>query len=392
MSRCLRLLSVLTQADETRHSHGLESFILKLILEQVFIMVDSLQNGEFFQTKSPASPIVWSLPERQVAFEKWLVSVAPQYGLRLHSLCSASSDASFRRYFRLHGDASTFIMMDAPPDQENVRPFIEMAHKIKAAGLNAPEVLVADEQQGFLLLTDLGSRLYLAALEQATPDEASGLMRQAIDALVQWQLCLSSQGLPEYDHALLHRELGLFPEWCVGREYGRQWSEAEWAVWQQVCDALVASALAQARVVVHRDYMPRNLMVATPSPGILDFQDAVKGPISYDVASLIRDAFFSWQEAQEIDIAVRYWQAARAAKLPVGPDFGEFWRALEWMGLQRHLKVLGIFCRLKHRDAKPKYSQDLPRFFGYAHKVATRYATLRPLCLLLEPLMQESNG
>ncbi|MFN9748230.1 MAG: aminoglycoside phosphotransferase family protein [Burkholderiales bacterium] len=375
------------------------------------------QEAESFQAQAALSPIVWAQPERQAAFDQWLASVAPQYGLRPDSLCSASSDASFRRYFRIHGDAVTFIIMDAPPPEENVRPFLDMAQKIKRAGLNAPEVLAADENQGFLLLTDLGSRLYLAALEQATPDEASMLMRQAIEALVQWQVRLSPQGLPDYNHALLHRELELFPEWCVGREYGRQWSAAEQAVWQQVCGALVASALAQATVVVHRDYMPRNLMVTSLSseacrvwgvesenqpqqgrflpgdtlPGILDFQDAVRGPISYDVASLIRDAFISWNEEQELDFAVRYWQAACAAQLPVGPDFGEFWRALEWMGLQRHLKVLGIFCRLKHRDAKPKYSQDLPRFFSYAHKVATRYATLRPLCLLLEPLMGESR-
>jgi hypothetical protein len=282
--------------------------------------------------------------------------------------------------------------MDAPPPQEDVRPFLRMARRIVEAGLNAPEVLAADEELGFLLLSDLGSRLYLAALEQGTPEESSVLMRQAIEALVQWQTSVSPEGLPEYDDALLRRELGLFPEWCVGREYGRQWTDAEQAIWQKVCDALVASALAQPKVVVHRDYMPRNLMLASPNPGILDFQDAVSGPISYDVASLIRDAFFSWEEEQELDIAVRYWQAARAAGLPVGEDFGEFWRALEWMGLQRHLKVLGIFCRLKHRDAKPKYSEDLPRFFRYAHKVASRYTTLRPLCLLLEPLMGETRS
>jgi hypothetical protein len=150
---------------------------------------------------------------------------------------------------------------------------------------------------------------------------------------------------------------------------------------------LVDSALAQPRVAVHRDWMPRNLMVAQPNPGILDFQDAVQGPIAYDVASLLRDAFISWEEEQEIDWAIRYWQAARKSGLPVRADFGEFWRDLEWIGLQRHLKVLGIFSRLKHRDGKPAYCEDLPRFFGYAHKVATRYSPLRPLARLLEPLM-----
>ena len=172
------------------------------------------------------------------------------------------------------------------------------------------------------------------------------------------------------------------------RECGVVWTADEQQTWQDACDALVASALAQPMVAVHRDYMPRNLMVtAENSPGILDFQDAVRGPVSYDLACLLRDAFLSWDEEFEIDLAVRYWEAARQAGLDLPDDFGEFWRQVEWMGLQRHLKVLGIFCRLKHRDAKPKYSEDLARFFNYAHKVAARYNVLRPLSRLLEPLM-----
>jgi aminoglycoside/choline kinase family phosphotransferase len=343
-------------------------------------------------TSTAAVPILWPQPERETAFHQWLGSVATPHGLRADTLRSASSDASFRRYFRIDGEGGSFIIMDAPPPQEDVRPFVNLALRISEAGLNAPRVLAKDEDQGFLLLSDLGSRLYLQTLEKAQPQEASGLMRDAIQALVQWQTRLSPEGLPAYDDALLRRELSLFPDWCVSREYGREWTADEQAIWQNVSDALVASALAQPTVVVHRDYMPRNLMLASPNPGILDFQDAVSGPITYDVASLIRDAFYSWEEPQELDIAVRYWQAARAAGLPVGEDFGEFWRALEWMGLQRHLKVLGIFCRLKHRDAKPKYSEDLPRFFNYAHKVASRYTVLRPLCLLLEPLMGETRS
>jgi aminoglycoside/choline kinase family phosphotransferase len=180
--------------------------------------------------------------------------------------------------------------------------------------------------------------------------------------------------------------LSLFPDWCVAREFQKVWTAAEEARWAQVCDTLVASALAQPKVAVHRDWMPRNLMVCEPNPGILDFQDAVLGPISYDMASLLRDAFVSWDEERELDWAVRYWEAARAAGLPVDADFGEFWRQLEWMGLQRHLKVLGIFCRLKHRDGKPRYAEDLPRFFAYATKVALRYRPLAPLVALLEPL------
>jgi N-acetylmuramate 1-kinase len=267
-----------------------------------------------------------------------------------------------------------------------VRPFVKIAGLIDAAGLNGPKVLAADEAQGFLLLTDLGNDLYLHALTEANAAQADHLMRDAIAALVQWQLEVPGDALPPYDEAMLRRELQLFPDWCVEREYGVNWSEAEKKTWQQVCDAVVESALDQPRVAVHRDWMPRNLMVAEDNPAILDFQDAAHGPISYDMASLLRDAFLSWDEEREIDWAVRYWEKARKAGLPVGDDFGEFWRQLEWMGLQRHLKVLGIFCRLKHRDGKPKYCSDLPRFFAYATKVATRYRELQPLLALIEPL------
>ncbi len=281
--------------------------------------------------------------------------------------------------------------MDAPPPQEDVHPFVDIASRLIRAGLNAPRIVEQDTANGFLLLSDLGTSLYLNELlsAQTASDEATitALMRDAIAALVTWQRRGDAAGLPPYDDALLRRELALFPEWCVQREFGVTWSQTQQRIWASVCDALVASALAQPQVAVHRDYMPRNLMVCTQNPGILDFQDAVCGPASYDPACLLRDAFISWDEARELDWAVRYWEAARKAGVPLSDDFGEFWRQLEWMGLQRHMKVLGIFCRLKHRDAKPKYSEDLPRFFNYAHKVAVRYAPLRPLAGLLEPLM-----
>ncbi len=344
---------------------------------------------------SPAplhASIAWTDPAREAAFAAWLAKVAPRQGLVAATLRPASSDASFRRYLRADlGSGGSVIVMDAPPPQEDVRPFVHVAGLIAQAGLHAPAVLEADIAHGFLLLGDLGDALYLDALKAAQAQDntchADILMRDAIAALVTWQGKLPGEALPPYDDALLHRELALFPDWCVARECQATWSAAETATWHAACDQLVASALAQARVAVHRDWMPRNLMVATPNPGILDFQDAVHGPIAYDVASLLRDAFISWDEAQELDWAVRYWEAARKAGLPVDADFGEFWRALEWMGLQRHLKVLGIFSRLKHRDGKAAYSADLPRFFGYAHKVATRYSVLRPLARLLEPLM-----
>jgi N-acetylmuramate 1-kinase len=341
---------------------------------------------------SSSTAIAWSDPTRAAAFFDWLGRVGPGHGVVAASLRPASSDASFRRYFRADREGGgSVVVMDAPPPQEDVRPFVHVAGLIAAAGLHAPRVLEADAVHGFLLLDDLGSELYLQALQagQASGDlrRADGLMRDAIAALVTWQRKVPAAALPPYDEALLRRELALFPEWCVTRECGVAWNAAELATWNEACDQLVAAALAQPVVAVHRDWMPRNLMVAKPNPGILDFQDAVAGPIGYDVASLLRDAFISWEEEQELDWAIRYWEAARQADLPVGADFGEFWRSVEWIGLQRHLKVLGIFSRLKHRDGKPAYSADLPRFFAYAHKVASRYSTLRPLGRLLEPLM-----
>ena len=344
---------------------------------------------------SPASStaaIAWSDPARAAAFAAWLAAIAPRHAIAAATLRPASADASFRRYFRAdRAVGGSVVVMDAPPPREDVRPFLHVAALIAAAGLHAPRVLEADVEQGFLLLDDLGDELYLAALQRAQADgdfaRADRLMRDAIAALVVWQRNVPGDALPPYDDALLRRELELFPEWCVARECGATWSASDHAIWRSVCDSLVAAALAQRALAVHRDWMPRNLMVADPNPGILDFQDAVCGPIAYDVASLLRDAFISWDEEHELDWAIRYWEAARKAALPLPGDFGDFWRNVEWIGLQRHLKVLGIFSRLKHRDGKPAYSADLPRFFAYAHKVATRYEALRPLARLLEPLM-----
>ncbi len=333
------------------------------------------------------SPVAWVDSERLAAFDRWLAPLVAVHGLNLATLRPASADASFRRYLRV-GAASggSLIVMDAPPPQEDVRPFVHVAALIEAAGLHGPRVLAADPERGFVLLTDLGTTLYLDALHEATPAQADVLMRDAIRALVQWQQHVPASALPAFGPALLQRDLDLFPAWCVQREFGLSWTDAEQASWHRLRETLVASALAQAQVAVHRDWMPRNLMVADPNPAILDFQDAVSGPIAYDMASLLRDAFISWDEEREIDWAARYWQAARRATLPVADDFGEFWRQLEWIGLQRHLKVLGIFCRLKHRDGKAKYSADLPRFFAYATKVAGRYRELQPLLALIEPM------
>ena len=342
----------------------------------------------------PSTAIEWANPTRRRDFDAWLQGIAAAHDLDLASVRSASSDASFRRYFRIgnRNGTGSYIVMDAPPDREDVRPFMAVAALISQAGLCGPSVLEHCDAHGFLLLTDLGSTLYLDALQGAVAAGDSvrveTLMREAANTLVQWQTRVDASGLPVYDDALLRKELGLFAQWCVRLEHGVEWSTQELGVWDGACNALVRSALAQPTVAVHRDYMPRNLMVVAPGrPGILDFQDAVRGPVTYDLASLLRDAFISWDETQELDWAVRYWEAARRAGLDLPEDFGEFWRQVEWMGLQRHLKVLGIFCRLKHRDAKPQYSRDLPRFFKYAHHVSARYNELRPLARLLEPLM-----
>ena len=336
------------------------------------------------------STIAWPDAARGRLFQTWLGPITARFGLLPISLRPASADASFRRYFRIDGVSDgqpcSYIIMDAPPPQEDVRPFVHVAGLIQNAGLNGPQVLDQDTEQGFLLLTDLGHTPYLKALQAGDARERDQLMRAAFFALVQWQQRVPATSLPPYNAAVLERELDLFPTWCVQKEFGQTWDAKQQGYWKHIRQLLVDNALAQPVVAVHRDWMPRNLMVSDPNPGILDFQDALAGPITYDFASLLRDAFISWEEEQEIDWAVRGWDAARKAGLPVSEDFGEFWRQLEWMGLQRHLKVLGIFCRLKHRDGKPAYAEDLPRFFHYATKVAMRYRELSPLLPLLEPL------
>lgn len=325
----------------------------------------------------------------------WLGTLPAAHGLRIDTVQPASADASFRRYFRLDsagsGKPGTLVVMDAPPPQEDCRPFVHVAGLLNGAGVRAPQVLEQDLAQGFLLLTDLGLQTYLQSLRERDFDlaYANTLFRPAIHTLVRWQLASREGELPPYDEALLRRELSLFPDWYVDRHLQRPLDATQRESLDKVFKLLVDSALAQPRVYVHRDYMPRNLMVnaADPSqPGVLDFQDAVYGPITYDAASLLRDAFLSWDEEQELDWAVRYWEAARAAKLPVDEDFGEFYRALEWMGAQRHLKVAGIFARLCYRDGKTGYVEDTPRFIAYLRRVCSRYNALAPLARLLDQL------
>jgi N-acetylmuramate 1-kinase len=318
---------------------------------------------------------------RRDALQRWLQSELR--GARF-ALAPASEDASFRRYFRASlEDGRSFVAMDAPPDKEDCRPFVRIAGMLRAAGVNAPQVHAEDLAQGFLLLADLGTQTYLQALGSGDP---AALFADATDALVRWQLASRPGELPPYDEALLRRELQLFPDWYVDKHARRTLSSAHQAVLEKIFQALVRSALAQPQVYVHRDYMPRNLMVCAPNPGVLDFQDAVLGPIAYDMVSLMRDAFLSWDEERVLDWTVRYWEKAKRAGLPVDADFGEFWRAFEWMGLQRHLKVLGIFARIHYRDGKPKYLQDAPRFIAYARATAARYRELAPLVPVLDAL------
>lgn len=324
--------------------------------------------------------------DRYTLLQEWL---SRQFAGKPFSLTPASADASFRRYYRVHLHDSTLIAMDAPPPQEDCRPFVQVAGLMAQAGLHVPEVLGADLDAGFLLLTDLGDTTYLAALKE---DNADVLFRDATDALIRWQLASREGVLPPYDEALLRRELDLFPEWYVKRHLGLVLSAQQQQSLQAVFSCVLANNLAQPCVYVHRDYMPRNLMVCEPNPGVLDFQDAVYGPITYDVASLFRDAFISWPEERVLDWTVRYWEKARRAGLPVAADFGEFYRDFEWMGLQRHLKVLGIFARICHRDGKPHYVKDTPRFIAYVRAVAGRYGALSPLLRLLDEIGEAASA
>jgi len=382
--------------------------------------------------------IDWSDPVRQQAFDAWLTAVAGPHRLQAGSVRLASADASFRRYFRVDGlDAiSSFIIMDAPPAQENCAPFVHVAELMHGAGVQAPRVLAWDEALGFMLLSDLGAQTMMDAIGPpaavdavAQPRDADHVLyMQAVDALVQWQLASKPGVLPLYDDALLSRELALFPDWYVAKHRGIVLTTGQQATLDHAFQQIKASSLNSlngAQVFVHRDFMPRNLMVMLKPPtlvasgttlppewalrlrpgeagsaapageigdahktslGLLDFQDAVYGPITYDIASLMRDAFLSWEENFVLDVTVRYWQQARKAGLPVGDDFGEFYRAVEWMGLQRHLKILGIFARLTLRDGKPKYLADTPRFMRYARATCSRYRPLGPLMVLLDEI------
>jgi N-acetylmuramate 1-kinase len=361
---------------------------------------------------SPTPPLLWLDPERHAHFTDWLTHIAVAQQLNPETLSLASADASFRRYLRIQTTSGeSRIIMDAPPDKENCKPFVQVAQLMQDAGLNAPKVLAWDEPRGFMLLTDLGQQTMMQfmhtqglvpnhAWAQDNPEPFLPLYRQAVDVLIKWQLASKPGVLPAYDDALLSRELQLFPDWYWRAHKGLDCTSPEHSEKAQVLQeafALIKSRnLSSPSVYVHRDFMARNLMVqrnaqGQTSLGVLDFQDAVYGPITYDIASLMRDAFLTWDEEFVMDVTIRYWEKAKKAGLITNGawgdwenDFGSFYAAVEWMGLQRHLKVAGIFARLSLRDDKPQYLADTPRFIAYIRHASNRYNALRPLLRLVE--------
>jgi len=375
--------------------------------------------------------------QRQQQLTEWLSNQFPN---KPFDIAPASADASFRRYFRATFSDRTLIVMDAPPQHENCRPFLHIAKLFEDAGTHVPHVYAQDLEQGFLLLSDLGNTTYLQALCGGNANNARELYDAATDALIAIQLASRENELPPYDEALLLREMRLFPEWYIAKHLQVTLGEKQTAMLEATFQRIIQNNMAQPRVYVHRDYHSRNLMyIESPvsnslnettshstklpttaakslvipqagertnekwgkqaireadarksnflsSPGILDFQDAVYGPITYDIASLFKDAYIRWEEAVVLDWLIRYWEKARKAGLPVHADFSEFFRDYEWMGVQRHLKVLGIFARLHHRDGKDGYLKDLPLVMDYLRRACERYIDLKPLLRLLDQL------
>lgn len=318
--------------------------------------------------------------ERLQLLEHWLQSIYPD---QPYALSSASADASFRRYFRVTLSGRTQIAMDAPPDLEDCMPFLHAANILSQASIHVPTVLAKDLDQGFLLLSDLGETTYLQALT-ASPENADPLYQDAIDALIRIQKISQPNVFPEYNRALFSQELNLFPDWYLARHLRGTLNESQKNTLNGVFTLILENNLAQPQVFVHRDYHSRNLIISTPNPGILDFQDAVLGPITYDLVSLLKDAYIHWDEAQILNWTIRYWERARQSGLPVATDFYSFYRDFEWMGVQRHLKVLGIFARLCYRDQKSTYLQYLPVIMRHLRQTCERYRELHPLRLLLD--------
>lgn len=342
------------------------------------------------------SPILPHTDSRLDALHQWLNSLPDSLSLEHNTLSPASGDASFRRYFRIQSAQGTLIVMDAPPPKEDCRPFVQVAATLSQAGLNVPAIFAQDTVQGFLLLSDLGKQTYYDAIQAGLDDAALQMRyRQALHALVQIQQADRHQ-LPVYDQQRLRAELALFPQWYVATHYGFALDETQCAMLERTFTMLTADNAKQPQVLVHRDFHSPNLMMNEVGddqpPGIIDFQDALAGPISYDIASLVMDARTSWEEPQQLDWAIRYWEAARAALLPVPTEFAEFHRQYEWMSLQRNLRILGVFARLSHRDAKHHYLDHLPRVQTYVRQVTSRYSVFHPLMRLLDTIEQRPTS
>jgi aminoglycoside/choline kinase family phosphotransferase len=341
---------------------------------------------------SSSSPIPTSPDARLAQLNSWLDTLGL---VEVGSRRPASSDASFRRYFRLDvlpqlqdKLGATLIAMDAPPERENVPAFIHVAGLLLEAGVNVPAIVARDVPNGFLLLSDLGTTTYLARLNA---DNATFMYSDAVDALIKFQLHSQPGVLPEFDRAFVLREMNLFPEWFIEKHLGVTMTAEQKAQLDAVFDTIAANVLAQQQVFMHRDFHSRNLMfMDRDNPGVLDFQDAVYGPVTYDLASLLRDAYIQWDEEIVLDWVVRYWQSAKKVGLPVNPDIDAFYKDFEFMGLQRHLKILGIFCRLNYRDGKPIYMGDLPTVMDYVRKTANRYTALKPLARLLDSFEEKA--
>jgi hypothetical protein len=325
------------------------------------------------------------LPDRQQELTAW---VAGTLKVPAPALAPATADASFRRYFRTSAAGRSYIVMDAPPSQVDCRPFVHVAGLLRDAGLHVPVILAEDLVRGFLLLEDLGDRTYLDVFKASTAD-ADTMFEDALGALVRWQQATRPGVLPPFDRAFLHREMMLYPDWYVTKHLRLELTAMEMVTLQDAFRLLEDSALGQPQVYMHRDYMPRNLMLSSPNPGVLDFQDAVLGPITYDVASLFKDAFFSWPEEQVAAWRRRYRERALNAGLPVQAP-AEFERACDWMGMQRHLKIMGLFARIHYRDGKPQYLQDTPRFLTYIRDAGKRYKEFTPLLRLMDSLEKRS--
>lgn len=325
------------------------------------------------------------MSERIFQLKNWLIT---QLNTEEFSLLPVTNDASFRRYYRVTLAGATLIAMDAPPDKEDCHPFVNLSQRLIDSGLNAPEVIAKQFEQGFLLLTDLGNQLYLDQLSMASTQQVENLYAAAINALIVMQIHTSSKDIPNYDHRLLHAEMNLFRDWLVSQHLHYQLSPQQTIELADCFEKLSQSALSQPCVFVHRDYHSRNLMVVPKhNPGILDFQDAVKGPITYDLVSLLRDCYIAWPLDQVNRWALSYYQLAQSADLMKGIDENEFLRWFDWMGIQRHLKASGIFARLYHRDGKSGYLKDIPRTLNYIVEVAGNYPELLSLSELVRDLI-----